>query len=117
MLYNIFHVYDVDGGFGDAVTREKHIGLVEATEEEVKEFLAVWDKPRIYDHPYSDLYEHHVIARPVKIDELSDLQPYDPKTRDWPDLPEGSYSFCAWDGEKWVEPEYENDIWDEGDEE
>ena len=89
MLYNIFHVFDVDGGFGDAVKTEKCLGLVEATEEEIEEFLKLWDKPRIYDHPYSDLYEHHVKAEPVKIQELSDLEPYDPATRDWPDQPDG----------------------------
>lgn len=84
-LYNIYHCYDVDGGFGDAVPQREHVALVEATEEEIIEFLNHWDRPRVYDIPYAKLKEHHVEAEIVKIQELKDVQPYDPKTRMWPD--------------------------------
>lgn len=108
MLYNIFHCYDVDGEFGDAVPKQELIGLVEATDKEVNDFLNLWNKPRIYDTPYDALYEHIVIAEPVKICELSDLQPYDPVTRDWPDQPEGNSFSLMWNGTEWVdEDEFE----------
>ena len=104
-LYNIFHQFDVDGGFGDAVGKRMHVGLVKATEEEIKNFLEIWDKPRVYEHPYSDLYEHSVVAEEVKVAELKDVVPYDPATRDWPDLPEGMYSGSVYNTEtgQWEE--------------
>ena len=98
-LYNIYHLYDVDGGFGDAVCQKRFVGMVEATESEIAEFLKVWDKPRICERPYSDLYEHKVVAELVKIQELSELEPYNPATRDWPDLPEGCGSWSEYDPE------------------
>jgi hypothetical protein len=103
MFYQVFHVYDVDGGFGDAVKKEKCVGVTEATQEEIKKFLETWDKPRIYEHPYSDLYEHHVVVRPVEVKPLADIEPYDPSTRDWPDLPDGEYPWCVWTRSEWVD--------------
>ena len=76
-LYNIYHVYDVDGGFGDAVEQKDFVGFVEATDDEVVEFLAKWDKPEVYDRPYSDLYHHHVVAEKVKFSEITRLVPYE----------------------------------------
>jgi len=92
MLYNIYHNYDVDGGFGDAVPASELVGTVEATPEEIAEFLKVWDKPRIYERPYSCLYHHGISAEPVTpvvVADLKTFQPYDPYDREWPDLPEG----------------------------
>ena len=108
MLYNVYHSYDVDGGFGDAVRTKKFIGLVEATEKEIKEFLSVWNKPRIYERPYSDLYCHMVSAEPVRILELSKLRPYDPAEREWPDLPEDAFPWYVYDGENWIDPDVED---------
>lgn len=103
MLYNIYHIYDVDGGFGDAVEQKRHVGAVEATEKEMEEFLSIWNKPRIYDNPYSSLYHHCVKAEPVEVKPLDEIVPYDPETRDWPDLPEGMYSGAGWNGSRWVD--------------
>lgn len=106
MLYQIFHEYDVDGGFGDPVSTTEMIAVVDATQEQVDEFLKVWDKPRICDHPYGDLYEHHVIARAIPVDQIKrieDVVPYDPETRDWPDLPDKYHSWAEWNGTEWEE--------------
>lgn len=103
-LYSIFHAYDLDGGFGDAVPTEDLVGVVEATEEEITKFLEVWDKPRIYDRPYSDLREHNVYAKKVLIQDLNEIRPYDPFTRDWPDMPEDGYG-KYWNGREWVDAE------------
>ena len=111
-LYNIFHIYDTDGGFGDAVEKKDFIACVEATEEEIDEFLEKWDKPRIYDHPYADLREHEVIAKRVDIMDLSDVQPYNPRTRDWPDLPPDRFYFSEYVNGKWTD---EGDDEDEND--
>lgn len=84
MLFQILHIYDVDGGFGDPIEKSKTVAIVDATEDQIKEFLNVWDKPRVYDRPYGALYEHHVTAVPMKIVDLRDVTPYDPATRDLP---------------------------------
>ena len=83
----ITHEYDTDGGFGDAITVRDVVAIVEATEEEIDAFLKEWNKPRIYDRPYANLYEHYVTADPVEVQDLSKVVPYDPVTKDWPDIP------------------------------
>ena len=75
-LYQIVHIYDVDGGFGDAIGQEDCVGVVEASEEEIEKFLQEWDKPEIYDRPYSDLWHHTVVARPVELKRLNEVTPY-----------------------------------------
>ena len=104
MFYLIYHIYDVDGGFGDPVTKKDLIAVVEATKEQIDEFLATWNKPRIYDRPYGDLYEHGIVAEPATFSSLDGLIPYDPETRDWPDVPEDfDLRGRRWDGEKWAD--------------
>ena len=75
-LWAIFHGYDEDGGFGDAIPEETMVGVVEATEEEINAFVKKWDKPVIYDRPYSDLYCHNVWASRIEIAPLDQLKPY-----------------------------------------
>jgi len=101
-LWNVYEERDEDGGFGDAIYTRIHVGTVLATDQEIEEFLKVWDKPRIYDHPYDDLYEHHVVAESISLMDIESLQPYDPKTRDWPDIPHDVPESYQWDGEKWT---------------
>ena len=82
-LWNIFHSYDVDGGFGDAVNREELVATVEATDEEIKDFIKKWDAPEVYEKPYAYLECHNVYALEVEVKELQDLEPYstDPENR------------------------------------
>lgn len=108
-LWNIYEESDVDGGFGDAVWAQNLVGTVMATDEEIKEFLEYWDKPRVYDHPYADLMEHHIVAEEVHTVDIHGFEPYNPKTRLWPDLPGDAYSFYEWDGEKWIDPHEKED--------
>ena len=75
-MYAIYHIYDADGGFGDAVMEEDHVATVMATEEEIKVFLKKWDKPEVYEHPYDDLACHHVRAEVVELEDLNTLEPY-----------------------------------------
>ncbi len=105
--YNIYHMSDIyDGRSSVPVQQHKYIGLVYATEEEIKEFLEKWNKPRVYYHMYDVLYEHLVTAVPVEVKELNKLEPYNPKTRDWPDLPSGMDFDYEWDEneKKWINP-------------
>lgn len=112
-LYSIFHVRDVDGGFGDAVTNKEFIGLVECTEQELEDFLDEWNKPRVYDRPYMSLWEHKIIAEREEILEIKGLQPYDPRTKDWPSIPEDLYQGATWNAEKqtWMDYDYETGEW------
>lgn len=76
-LYAIFHGVDEDGGFGDAVYTENMMGVVQATQEEIDEFLLKWNEPIVYDHPYDDLYCHYVRAEEIpEFCDLDKLNPY-----------------------------------------
>ena len=75
-IWAIFHCYDTDGGFGDAIPQENMVGACMATEEEINEFLKKWDKPEVYDRPYADLVCHSVRVERIKLAELKDIQPY-----------------------------------------
>lgn len=103
-LWNVYEERDEDGGYGDAVFTQTHVGTVWATDQEIEEFLKIWDRPRIYDRPYASLSEHHIWVEKVSPIDIKSFEPYDPRTRDWPDVPYGVSYFCQWDGEKWVEP-------------
>lgn len=105
--YNIYHISDIyDGRSSIPVQQKKYIGLVRATEEEIAEYLKIWNKPRVYYHMYDKLYEHTIAAVRVEVKELNDLQPYNPISRDWPDIPEGVDFDYEWDEteKKWKNP-------------
>lgn len=72
-IYIIKHIYDVDGGFGDAIYSEEVAGLVKCSEEEIKNFVEEFNKPEVYDVPYSELTCHGIVAEevtPVTIKEI-----------------------------------------------
>lgn len=75
-LYAIYHGVDEDGGYGDAVYTENMIGIVKATEEEIKAYIEKWNKPIVYDHPYADLSCHNVYAEEISVANLDELNPY-----------------------------------------
>ncbi len=78
-MYNVFHCYDTDGGFGDAVSQTELVGTVWANDAEIAEFIEKWNKPQVYDRPYADLYFGTVYAEEVKVVPLSDVTPYNSK--------------------------------------
>ena len=86
--FNVYHIYEIFNG-SNISRQQKYIGLVEATDEEMAEFIKHWNKPRVYFNIGDRLYEHMVVALPVEKKDINKLEPYPPETREWPDLPEG----------------------------
>ena len=54
-IYNVVHVYDEDGGFGDAMSTEEFVAAFESAED-AQAFVEKYSKPYVYDRPYSELY-------------------------------------------------------------
>ena len=54
-MYAVFHKYDVDGGFGDAIEREDLIRVFD-TQGEAEAFKKKYEKPHVYDTPYCELW-------------------------------------------------------------
>ena len=54
-MFGVFHKYDVDGGFGDAI-EESDLICVFKTVEEANDFVEKYEKPHVYDVPYCELY-------------------------------------------------------------
>lgn len=52
--FGVFHIFDVDGGFGDAIPQEELICTFNS-EEEAKDFIKKFEKPHVYDCPYQCL--------------------------------------------------------------
>ena len=52
--FGVFHIFDVDGGFGDAIPQENLICTFNS-EEEAKDFIKKFEKPHVYDCPYQCL--------------------------------------------------------------
>lgn len=68
-LYGVYHMYDVDGGFGDAVGKENLIKIF-ATKELADAYAKKWDNTHVYDQPYSCLYAGALRVR--ELPKLSD---------------------------------------------
>ena len=73
-MYIIKHVYDVDGGFGDAIGKEDVVGIVECTKEQIDKFIEKYDKPVVYDEPYMGLVCHILIAEEVTVTTLDEIE-------------------------------------------
>lgn len=54
-MFGVFHKYDVDGGFGDAIS-ERDLICVFKTAEEANDFVEKYEKPHVYDVPYCELW-------------------------------------------------------------
>lgn len=53
-IYNVIHQYDVDGGFGDAISQSKLL-FTTTSKEAAEQFVNNYSNPHIYDIPYSEL--------------------------------------------------------------
>lgn len=53
-MFGVFHLYDVDGGFGDAVSKSELVAICE-DENLANEYAKNFDKTRVYDKPYAEL--------------------------------------------------------------
>jgi hypothetical protein len=65
-LYNVYHVYDVDGGYGDAVGEENFVVAFER-ETDAKAFVEKYSKPYVYKRPYEELYCNEFTIRETEI--------------------------------------------------
>lgn len=54
-LFGVYHEYEVDGGFGDAVGQRDLIGVTD-DEDEAKAYVNKWSNDHVYDKPYDELY-------------------------------------------------------------
>ena len=63
-IFVIVHVYDVDGGFGDAISCEEILGYF-STEREAKKYVERYNAPKVYAEPYDSLYCHTLEIREV----------------------------------------------------
>ena len=66
-IYEVVHLYDVDGGFGDAIGREDVIARF-AEESKAKEIVEKYAKPHIYEKPYASLYCGELVVHEVELD-------------------------------------------------
>lgn len=68
-VYIIKHLYDVDGGFGDAVSQETIVGI---TTDKVKaeQYVEKWSAPFVYDTPYADLECSRLVVEEVEADDF-----------------------------------------------
>lgn len=54
-IYSIYHIYEVDGGFGDSILKEEHVITLES-ETDAKEFIDKYNHPYAYDKIYDEMY-------------------------------------------------------------
>lgn len=66
-VYLVQHAYDQDGGFGDAVPCCDVVAAF-STEEKANDFVEKYNKPHVYDVPYSCLECGMLFVEKVSID-------------------------------------------------
>lgn len=73
-IYTVYEMYDVDGGFGDAVTQTRDICTF-ANKEDAYAFKEKFNKPFAYYRGYSDLW-----CGTIKVKEIEILDKFDTNT-------------------------------------
>lgn len=53
-IFGVFHKYDTDGGFGDAISQKDLICIFDSLEK-AEEFKKKYEDPHIFESPYDDL--------------------------------------------------------------
>lgn len=71
-IYNVYHKYDTDGGFGDAIPVDELVASF-ANGDDATEFVNKYSNPHIYNRPYNDLYCGELIICPTEIIEHSEF--------------------------------------------
>ena len=85
-MYGIYHVYDVDGGFGDAVEKKDLVALC-FNKEVAEQFVAKYSNEHVYDQPYCALMCGKLIVKDLgqlPIIDADDLE-YRPSLGSWAD--------------------------------
>lgn len=65
-IYNVYHEYDTDGGFGDAIPQSDLVASFER-EDDAKAFVEKYSKPYVYSKPYNELWCHELIISEMEI--------------------------------------------------
>ena len=63
-MYGIWHVYDVDNGYGDAMPQQELVAVC-ADKELANKYADMHSNPHVYEQSYNDLYEGELIVRPM----------------------------------------------------
>ena len=74
IIYGVYHIYDVDGGFGDAIGEES---LIETflNKNDAETFVQKYSDPHCYDNPLE--------IREIEVKKCFDLNSYDNKKMWW----------------------------------
>ena len=82
-IYNVFHCYDVDGGFGEAIPKKILIGSFES-KEDAGTVVALLSNPHVYK-PYSELECGVITIEETEIVSHSEFNVanFDPKNYWW----------------------------------
>lgn len=65
-IYNVYHEYDTDGGFGDAISQSDLVASF-ANEDDAKAFVEKYSNPIIYDRPYAELWCNKLVISETEI--------------------------------------------------
>ena len=72
-IYNVIHQYDIDGGFGDAISQHKLL-FTTTSKEVAEQFVNNYSNPHIYEIPYASLWAGElVITEQTVIDTYNDI--------------------------------------------
>lgn len=73
-IYEVVHMYDEDGGFGDAVQVSDVVARF-SDKTKADEFVEEYADPHVYDKPYADLDCGYLKVREVELDKA--IEPKD----------------------------------------
>ena len=91
-IYGVFHGYDVDGGFGDAVYCEDPVFFT-TSESEAEAWAEKWSTGEVYDKPYAELTKNNFEVREF---DLLDTVDINKRPKEFP----GYYNPCGYDDEE-----------------
>lgn len=76
-IYLIQHIYETDGGFGDAIYNEEILGCF-LDKAQAEEYVAKWGETQyIYAKPYDYLTYGQLLVKEMNLDSLSlDVDPF-----------------------------------------
>lgn len=72
-IYQVIHNYDIDGGFGDAVSQSEVVATF-TTRSQANRFVAKYAKPHVYYRPYADLHCGYLEVREFNFADM-DVEP------------------------------------------
>lgn len=65
-VYSVYHLYDVDGGVGDAVEQSELVVTFE-NKTDAQAFVDKYSNPYVYDIPYNSLFCNEFIVKEIEI--------------------------------------------------